>query len=61
MQNLFSPHGSTKPSFAMTDQEFGDVIKTGDISIQDDQFLHELIGRDNLELINLFVSKVLQL
>ena len=57
MQNLLRSHGATKPSFAMTDQELGDVIKIGDISIQDDQFLHELIGRDNLELINLFVKR----
>ena len=41
----------------MDDQELGQVLNAGDISSQDDQFLHELIGRNNLELINLLVQR----
>jgi len=56
MQKLLRTYGAIKPSFAMDDQEIGHVLNVGDISLQDDQFLHELIGRNNIELINLFVE-----
>lgn len=57
MQRLLRSYGAKKPSFAMDDQELGQVLNAGDISSQDDQFLHQLIGRNNLELINLLVQR----
>ena len=56
MQALLRVRGALTPSFAIDDAEMMRTIETGANTATDDQFLHELLARDNTALIRAFLD-----
>lgn len=57
MQQLLREHGAVTPAYAMTVDQLKETLRTGarDVLYQD-QFAHELLGRGDAELFELFIE-----
>ncbi len=57
VQKLLLSYGAYKPPYSLSDEDLKVAILNNDPAIQDNQFIHEVLGKEDPELIDLFLAK----
>ncbi len=57
MQELLLSHGAYNAPYSLSDEELKEAILNDSPVIRDDQYTHEVLGREDPELIDIFVAK----
>jgi ankyrin repeat protein len=57
VQTLLKSYGAYRPAYSLTTEELKDVLRNNEPTHNDLEFIHEILGKEDVELMDLFLEK----